>query len=80
MKTQRNMIDFLNYYLSGGSLARIMGVAGEEVERKLEGIDLEAARAYRQTLGGVITTSQQLFQLPGFSPSYWNNLLKYWAD
>ncbi|MEK3738643.1 phospholipase D-like domain-containing protein [Paenibacillus sp. FSL F4-0122] len=69
MKTQRNMIDFLNYYLSGGSLARIMGVAGEEVERKLEGIDLEAARAYRQTLGGVITTSQQLFQLPGFSPS-----------
>lgn len=68
MEIQKNMIDMVNYYLSGGSLVCIMGEAGEEAERRLMGIDLEAARAYRQSIGGVITEGQQLFQVPGFSP------------
>ena len=68
MEIQKNMIDIVNYYLSGGSFVCIMGEAGEEAERRLMGIDLEAARAYRQSIGGVITEGQQLFQVPGFSP------------
>lgn len=64
MKTQRNMIDFLNYYLSGGSLARIMGVAGEEVERKLEGIDLEAPEPIVRRL------AESLRQVSGYSASW----------
>lgn len=69
MKIQKNMIDFMNYYLSGGSLADLMDEAGEEAENTMNGFDLEAARAYRQRIGGVITEGQQLFQVPGFSPS-----------
>ncbi|WP_042123858.1 phospholipase D-like domain-containing protein [Paenibacillus sp. FSL R5-0345] len=68
MEIQKNMIDILNYYLSGGSLVRMLGKAGEEVERWLKEIDLEAAKAYRQSIGGVITESQQLLQVPGVSP------------
>lgn len=68
MEIQKNMIDILNYYLSGGSLVRILGEAGEEAECTLKEINLEAAKAYRQSIGGVITEGQQLFQVPGFSP------------
>lgn len=66
-RSQKNMIDYVNYYLSGGSLHSIEPEASEAAEKITEGIDREAARAYRQELGGVITDAGQLQQLPGFS-------------
>ena len=68
-RLQKDIIDFVNYYISGGSLEHIMEEAVEAEGFTSWAMDLEVARAYRQELGGVITEAHQLFGIPGFSPS-----------
>lgn len=64
---EKDIIDLLNYYISGGSLDQIMEEAGEAAEYTRGALGMEAVRAYRQELGGVITEGQQLSQIPGLS-------------
>lgn len=64
---QRDIVDVVNYYISGGSLEAVAGPAERLTSLMATVLEGGAARAYRQEIGGVITEIGQLSELPGFS-------------
>ncbi|WP_249899428.1 hypothetical protein [Paenibacillus sp. PK3_47] len=64
-RLQQNILDFVNYTLSGGSLHKVIEGA-EEAEVYLKDVlEGDTGRAYRQSLGGVLTEAEQLAGIPG---------------
>ncbi|WP_379158490.1 phosphatidylserine/phosphatidylglycerophosphate/cardiolipin synthase family protein [Paenibacillus sp. sgz5001063] len=64
---QQDVIDFVNYYISGGSLKAVADPSERVSSLIAAALEGGAARAYRQAIGGVITELRQLTELPGFS-------------
>ncbi|MEK4518719.1 phosphatidylserine/phosphatidylglycerophosphate/cardiolipin synthase family protein [Paenibacillus sp. FSL H8-0122] len=71
---QQDLIDYVNYHISGGSLASLTEGAEEAEPAFAPLLQSDTARAYRQECGGVITDMQQLEQLPGISQEWLNQL------
>lgn len=69
---QQDLVDYLNYRLSGGSIGAVAentAAADSIIDPVLSTGEARDARAYRQAQhGGIITDVQQLEELPGFSP------------
>lgn len=59
------MLNFMNYYLSGGPVDQV--IEGAELAKAFADhtIPLEEAALYRQQLGGIFTSCKQLTELPG---------------
>lgn len=66
-RDQRSIIDYMNYFISGGSLHILSQEAGNAAAIISNSIDWKAARQYRQRLGGVLTNAEQLAGVPGFT-------------
>ncbi|WP_410513340.1 phosphatidylserine/phosphatidylglycerophosphate/cardiolipin synthase family protein [Paenibacillus sp. BR2-3] len=64
---QQGIINCVNYYLSGGSLRIAAEESGEAAAFLQDNMNGERVRRYRQELGGVITTIEQLANIPGCS-------------
>ncbi|NHN32130.1 phospholipase D-like domain-containing protein [Paenibacillus agricola] len=64
---QQGMLSFINYYLSHGPLDKVVAEAKAAVALADEVILHRAAERYRQELGGILTSTEQLLELPGMS-------------
>jgi cardiolipin synthase len=67
-RLQQDVLDFVNYTLSGGSLDHVIEGADEAAEYLKDAVEGGAGRAFRQSLGGVLTEVQQLAGIPGLGP------------
>jgi cardiolipin synthase A/B len=61
---QQAIINFMNYMVSGGSMIVVSEEAAQAAAFVEKHVDLDAARKYRQELGGIFTNLEQLAAMP----------------
>jgi cardiolipin synthase len=66
---QLAMVNILNYRLSGGPLDLVVEGAGQAVDFVDTHIPHETAARFRQELGGIFTSTEQLLDIPGVEPA-----------
>ncbi|WP_246553256.1 phospholipase D-like domain-containing protein [Paenibacillus tritici] len=71
---QQDLLDYVNYHISGGSLTPLTAGSEEADSRFAAVLKSRDIRAYRQECGGVLTEVQQLEQIPGVSPEMLSQL------